>query len=156
MNELLRDSAAAAGLALASSDGLRFRMACDVQEDVLLDRDQMMRVVANLLTNAREALGGSGQIDLEATEGRGPDGRAWVRIAVRDTGRGMSEDFIRTSLFRPFTSTKSAGLGIGLVQCRGIVEAHGGTITVDSRPGHGTTFTVVIPEPDPRAKAKAS
>jgi len=57
----------------------------------------------------------------------------------------MSEDFVRTSLFRPFSSTKSAGLGIGLVQCKSIVEAHGGGITVESRPGQGTAFTVRLP-----------
>ena len=57
----------------------------------------------------------------------------------------MSEDFIRTSLFRPFASTKSAGLGIGLVQCKSIVEGHGGAISVVSPPGEGARFTVRIP-----------
>ncbi len=148
LQELLRDAAAAAGLGLAGHNGIRFQITCEVDGNVLMDRDQMLRVVANLLTNAREALPGPGAIDLEASRGRRSAGDDWLNIAVRDTGRGMSEDFIRNSLFKPFTTTKNAGLGIGLVQCRGIVEAHGGTITVASSPGNGTTFTVCIPMTD--------
>ena len=64
---------------------------------------------------------------------------------MSDTGRGMSEEFIRTALFRPFATTKSSGLGVGLAQCKSIVEAHGGTISVESRPGSGTTFAVRLP-----------
>ena len=121
-------------------------MECGVDRPVALDRAQMLRVVSNLLTNAREAIWATGSIDLDATlERNGVQSSETLSIVVRDTGLGMSEDFVRTSLFRPFSSTKSAGLGIGLVQCKSIVEAHGGGITVDSRPGQGTTFTVRLP-----------
>jgi signal transduction histidine kinase len=68
----------------------------------------------------------------------------------------MSEEFLRESLFRPFATTKSGGLGIGLAQCRTIVEAHGGTIAVVSRLGHGTTFTVDIPVAASRDKGGLS
>ena len=57
----------------------------------------------------------------------------------------MSEDFVRTSLFAPFRSTKEGGWGIGLVQARDIIERHGGTIVVTSTPGQGTTFRVRLP-----------
>ena len=68
---------------------------------------------------------------------------------TRGLGRAMSEEFIRTSLFRPFATTKPTGLGIGLSQCRSIVQAMGGAITVESRPGAGTTFAVHLPVSQP-------
>jgi len=71
------------------------------------------------------------------------DGKAVVSIT--DTGCGMSEEFVRKSLFAPFRSTKKGGWGIGLYQARGIVEAHGGAIEVSSQEGAGTTFTVKLP-----------
>jgi signal transduction histidine kinase len=61
----------------------------------------------------------------------------------------MSEEFIRTKLFKPFSTTKKGGLGVGLAQCRGIVEAHGGTIDARSRAGEGTMFTVRVPAGGP-------
>jgi hypothetical protein len=64
---------------------------------------------------------------------------------VADDGPGMDEEFIAHSLFRPFKTTKENGLGIGLYQCRNIVEAHGGSIAVRSRPGKGATFQVFLP-----------
>ena len=57
----------------------------------------------------------------------------------------MSPGFVRDSLFRPFQSTKKKGLGIGMYQCRMIVEAHGGSIRVESEAGTGTTFRVSFP-----------
>jgi len=103
-------------------------------------------VVSNLLTNAREAVGPAGEIELQAhVSPEGNPRRPALKLTVRDTGRGMSEDFIRTSLFRPFSSTKATGLGIGLAQCKAIVQAHGGTIAVESRPGQYTVFTVSLP-----------
>ncbi len=99
-----------------------------------------------MLTNAREALGGPGDIEVLAdVEPTGTNGAGVLNLLVRDSGRGMSEEFIRTSLFRPFATTKSTGLGVGLSQCKAIVEAHGGTIAVTSQPGRGTIFLLRIP-----------
>lgn len=75
----------------------------------------------------------------------GKDGGSW-RIEVRDNGRGMSQTFLRESLFRPFRTTKEAGLGIGLYQCKATVEAAGGTIAVDSAENIGTAVTITLPE----------
>ena len=66
-------------------------------------------------------------------------------ITVSDNGRGMSEEFIEKHLFKPFYTTKWKGLGIGLYQCKSIVEAHGGSINVNSKEGVGTDFTVYLP-----------
>jgi signal transduction histidine kinase len=66
---------------------------------------------------------------------------------VSDDGCGMSLDFVNRSLFRPFQTTKKNGLGIGLFQSKMIVEAHQGRIQVDSQPGKGTTFRLILPLP---------
>jgi signal transduction histidine kinase len=64
---------------------------------------------------------------------------------VSDNGDGISEEYIEKNLFKPFKTTKKKGLGIGLYQCKSIVEAHGGDIMVKSSKGCGTDFTVYIP-----------
>jgi signal transduction histidine kinase len=64
---------------------------------------------------------------------------------VADTGCGMTPEFVKSMLFRPFHSTKTNGIGIGMFQCKKIIEAHGGNITVDSQPGAGTRFTILLP-----------
>jgi signal transduction histidine kinase len=113
-------------------------------DEVVVDASLMQRVVVNLLTNAREAVGGEGHITLDV--GVTPaEPVALLEISVSDNGRGMTEEYVRTRLFRPFATTKTNGLGIGLAQCRAIVEAHGGRIDVRSRPGEGTTFVVNVP-----------
>jgi len=61
----------------------------------------------------------------------------------------MSADFVRHSLFHPFQTTKKTGLGIGMFQCKAIMDAHGGKITVASEPGKGTTFEVFLPTGGP-------
>ena len=66
----------------------------------------------------------------------------------------MSPGFVRDSLFRPFQSTKKKGLGIGMFQSRMVVEAHGGTVQVESEPGKGTTVRVSLPAcPEPGRRA---
>ena len=106
----------------------------------LLDLEAMRSVVTNLVANAREALNGGGNVKVATRlEGKG------VVLAVDDNGCGMSPDFVRTLLFRPFHSTKTNGLGIGMFQCKKIIEAHGGSISVESQPGKGTRFTILLP-----------
>lgn len=107
---------------------------------VVVDREQLQNVVTNLLLNAREAVGSDGQIRVETSQ---CEGRAVLSIA--DNGCGMSPDFLRDSLFRPFQTTKKKGLGIGMFQSKMIVEAHRGNIQVESEPGKGTKFGVFLP-----------
>jgi signal transduction histidine kinase len=68
-----------------------------------------------------------------------------VALVVADTGCGMSPEFVKTLLFRPFHSTKTKGLGIGMFQCKKIIEAHGGSIAVASQVGKGSRFTILVP-----------
>jgi putative PEP-CTERM system histidine kinase len=107
---------------------------------VVVDREQLQNVVTNLLINAREAVGTDGQIRVQTSQ---REGRAVLSVA--DNGCGMSPDFLRNSLFRPFQTTKKKGLGIGMFQSRMIVEAHQGNIEVESEPGKGTKFGVFLP-----------
>lgn len=152
VRELLEEAVRFAGLALGDHDGVRVRIESTVGEPVRADRRLMSRVLVNLLTNAREAIGDSGSIVMgAAVEAGDADHGGQLSVSVHDTGRGMTEEFLRTRLFRPFSTTKAAGLGVGLAQCKSIVEAHGGSIGVDSRPGHGTTFHVRIPLEGPPA-----
>ncbi len=107
---------------------------------VLADPAQVQKVVTNLLLNAGDALGASGRICVETSRRNG-----WVAVAVADSGCGMTAEFIERSLFRPFQTTKKNGLGIGMFHCKTIVEAHRGRIEVQSDPGKGTTFRVLLP-----------
>jgi putative PEP-CTERM system histidine kinase len=106
------------------------------------DREQMEKVIVNLVLNADEALGEGGTI----TVSTGVEG-AHAVVAVEDDGCGMSPEFVATSLFQPFKSSKPKGLGIGLFHTRKIVEAHGGRIEVETELGKGSTFTVRVPLP---------
>jgi putative PEP-CTERM system histidine kinase len=104
------------------------------------DPEQLRSVVTNLLLNAREALTQTGEIELRTAERDG-----WVTLVVRDTGCGMTPEFVRDSLFRPFKTTKKKGIGIGMFQTKMIVEAHQGTVRVRSEVGKGTTFQIALP-----------
>ncbi|MDB6092983.1 MAG: zraS 6 [Verrucomicrobia bacterium] len=105
------------------------------------DRDQVAKVITNLVLNSREAMTGKGEIKVSTREEN-----AWVILTVVDNGSGMSPDYVRKSLFKPFQTTKKSGLGIGMFQSKMIVEAHGGRIAVFSEVGKGTTFEVWLPQ----------
>ena len=66
-------------------------------------------------------------------------------LSVADNGCGMSEEFLKQSLFRPFRTTKKGGTGIGMFHCKMIIEAHGGKIEVESEVGKGSAFRVMLP-----------
>ena len=104
------------------------------------DAEALLKVIQNLISNALQSIEGEGTVRVKTSERDG-----WAELSVSDTGCGMSEEFIRRSLFAPFRSTKKGGWGIGLYQTKGIVEAHGGSIEVSSREGAGTNFTIKLP-----------
>ncbi|MDY0212473.1 MAG: PEP-CTERM system histidine kinase PrsK [Desulfuromonadaceae bacterium] len=104
-----------------------------------VDVAELQKVLLNLIHNAAEASQEGQHIRIEVGENKG----AFIRII--DSGGGMSAEFIRTRLFKPFETTKKKGMGIGLYQCRQIIEGHGGHIDVQSELGLGTTFTLWLP-----------
>ena len=104
------------------------------------DPDQLRKVITNLLLNAHDATGGNGEIHIRTSQQD-----KWAVLSVSDSGCGMSPEFLKESLFRPFQTTKKNGMGIGMFHSKTIVEAHRGHIEVESQPGHGTTFRVLLP-----------
>ncbi|HMM36857.1 MAG TPA: ATP-binding protein, partial [Thermoanaerobaculia bacterium] len=111
-----------------------------------VDPEKLRTVLRNLLENAAKyALPDSAPVVLSAAREEGV-----VAIRVRDDGPGIPEAD-RATVFEPFTrvdrsrSKKTGGYGLGLAICRGIVEAHGGTISLEGREGRGTTFVVRLP-----------
>ena len=107
------------------------------------DENKLEQVFINLIINAAQAMDGAGTLTL-CTEFA--PGRNSVRIECSDTGCGIDHDNLGR-VFEPFFTTKKKGkgTGLGLSICHGIVEQHGGTITMESSEGHGSTFTIFLP-----------
>lgn len=106
---------------------------------VLADGTQLALALDNLIENAVQAMPEGGRLVLHAA----PDGQH-ARITVADTGPGIPDE-VRDHLFEPFFTTKTKGTGLGLAVVRRIVDAHGGRIGVESPPGGGARFTLVLP-----------
>jgi two-component system NtrC family sensor kinase len=118
----------------------------DYQADVpatVMDPAQMQQVFMNLIINAAEAMGGAGRLTVAT---RLDEERRVIQASFRDTGRGISAENMGR-VFDPFFTTKEVGhgTGLGLAISFGIVKEHGGTITVESEEGAGTTFTIELP-----------
>jgi signal transduction histidine kinase len=100
-------------------------------------------VLFNIILNAIQAMEEGGTLSI-VTEAGEKGGRKSVRIIVSDTGRGIPPEEL-DKIFVPFFTTKTQGTGLGLPICKQLLEQHGGTITVESRVGRGTTFTIDLP-----------
>ena len=110
---------------------------------IKIDIDKMKRVFINLIKNAIDAMPDGGKLTITSEKANDK-----VKIAFADTGLGISEENLK-KLFGPLFTTKAKGMGLGLAICKRIVEAHGGTISVESIINKGTTFTIIIPtEPE--------
>ncbi len=107
-----------------------------------LDRDLFKQAVLNLILNAEHAMSSGGELIL-TTRREGP----WVLLEVVDTGVGMADE-VRARIFDAFFSTRSGGSGLGLPTTRKIIEAHGGSIDVQSELGKGSQFSVRLPACD--------
>ncbi len=105
------------------------------------DQDRLVMTLAHIIRNAQEATNNSGFVDITLSKNNQN-----AIIIVEDNGIGMSQDFIRNQLFKPFVSTKSGkGMGIGAYQTREFIASLGGAIEVESSPGEGSTFTITLP-----------
>lgn len=112
------------------------------------DRDELQKVAMNLMINAVEASNGVQPVTVEVGE------RDYPFFKVKDRGCGIPERFLKSILVTPFFSTKEQGMGIGLYQSRQIVEAHGGSIEVNSSVNQGSEFTVWLPRIDSEAACR--
>ncbi len=113
--------------------------------------DQLEHVIGHLVQNALDASAESGTVTVRL----GHEGR-FVVVEVTDTGIGMSPEFVRERLFRPFETTKAAGMGIGVYESSRYVAGLGGQILIDSTPGAGTRVRVLLPSGDGAAAPSAS
>ena len=109
------------------------------------DRDQIRQVLLNLITNGYDSMPTGGVLDVSVRSAGDS-----AQITVTDTGMGMDEE-TKANIFTPFFTTKSRGIGLGLAVTKRVVEAHGGTISVQSTPSVGTSFTVTVPTADTMA-----
>jgi signal transduction histidine kinase len=121
----------------------------DASVAALVDAGALEQAVGHLLQNALDASSG------ESVTVRVSNHDGNVAIAIADKGVGMDGDFIRNRLFQPFASTKPGGFGIGAFEARSLITAMGGRISVDSRLGRGTTFTILLPAADDAASELA-
>jgi putative PEP-CTERM system histidine kinase len=102
--------------------------------------ERLERIIGHVVQNAFDATDASGRVWLRLDRLSGQ-----ARIVVGDTGQGMSQDFMRDRLFKPFQTTKQAGMGIGAYESFQYVQELGGRIEVDSELNKGTTVTILLP-----------
>ena len=148
--ELRRVRSIAEESAKVKGIALEFRMDGAVHTRLLGSPMHLRRILLNLVSNAVKYNRPGGRVDVSVREVGGDDRRVALRFVVRDTGVGMSEEFVQKSLFHPFTQehdnarTEYQGTGLGMAIVSDLVKFMGGAIGVESRLGEGTTFTVQL------------
>ena len=111
----------------------------DNLKPVPIDQMRLREAIVNLLKNSYEAVGTSGAIDIYAYEDSDS-----LCLDIKDSGCGMDPQTL-DQLYTPFFTSKDKGNGLGLVITKSIIEAHGGSLTCQSMPQKGTTFTISLP-----------
>jgi signal transduction histidine kinase len=140
VNDIVRETCDEFREVLAGG-GIEFNLSDDVEHSLYLDKGLMRQALINILLNAVHAMPEGGTIRVSIAQGKGLDD---VRISIKDHGPGMNEE-TRARLFEPFFSTKDRGTGLGMSITLGIITAHKGRIDVDSFPGKGTEFIILLP-----------
>ncbi|WP_082745504.1 XrtA/PEP-CTERM system histidine kinase PrsK [Erythrobacter sp. CCH5-A1] len=132
--------ALAKGIAARFAGGHQVALTRNVPVRVMGNREALEQALIHLVQNAIDASQAGAPVFLDVTA-EGLSGS----IAVVDSGHGMSPEFVRTGLFKPFVSSKPGGFGIGAFEARELIKAMGGRVSVESREGLGTRFAVVLP-----------
>jgi len=137
--------------------GTHVKVGLELQEGLHVihaDRNELVRVLQNLVINSIQAIDGPGSVvisasNVELNEGDVPPlpSGDYVQVQVADTGCGIPADQLQ-EIFEPFYTTKKTGTGLGLATVLSIIKTHGGQVGVDSTVGKGTTFTVFLPRAD--------
>jgi two-component system sensor histidine kinase PilS (NtrC family) len=123
---------------------IRFRVEVEGGLFFKIPARELSRILWNLLTNALQALPGEGEITVRARRVRREEGEGHWEIVIRDNGCGIPEED-QDRIFEPFFTTKEKGTGLGLSIVQKIVSDLGGKISLESRPGEGTTFFLQFP-----------
>ncbi len=166
LNALVREMGHLLEIAISKKITIRYDFCPDLPS-VAADATQLRQVVMNLITNASEAIGDhSGLIRIstglrdcdaatlsQASVGEPPPPGRYVFLEVADTGCGMTAD-TKARIFDPFFTTKFTGRGLGLAAVLGIVRGHRGALAVESEPGRGSTFRLLLPPATQRRDAR--
>jgi signal transduction histidine kinase len=107
--------------------------------EISFDYNLIKQVLINLMLNSFDAMDKKGTVTVKTLSSNGS-----VLIAVEDNGAGIDEDTLK-NIFNPFFTTKTRGTGLGLAISRKTMKDHGGDISVESVPGKGSTFTILLP-----------
>lgn len=133
-------------LLLRSNLPAKVTLHLEVADGLAVDANytELQQVLLNLALNAIQAMPDGGRLTLRAASAADTHGEDWLRISVTDEGIGMDADTL-SHLFNPFFTTKATGTGLGLISCKRIIEGAHGSIHVDSQPGVGTRFDLLLP-----------
>jgi PAS domain S-box-containing protein len=150
LNAVVRETEKLLGRVIG--EDVRIEYVCKRDQVIVsADRTQLEQVIVNLVVNARDSMPGGGRVTVEVDEVDVDAGHAldlaagpYALLAVTDTGNGMDAE-TAAQIFEPFYTTKANGTGLGLATVHGIVAQSGGTILIQSEPGHGTTFKIYLP-----------
>ncbi len=140
LNQLVSDGLYFLTARCAKSGIELIRQLCPDLPEIVADPGQLHQVLVNLVVNAIQAMPNGGRLTITTKDNK--DGT--VSLVVSDTGVGMSDE-VKRQIFVPFYTPKPEGTGLGLSVVYGIVTAHGGTIKVESEPGKGSCFEVILP-----------
>jgi PAS domain S-box-containing protein len=128
--------------ALATSEipkNIKVNLKINPKTKIYVDPDRIKRVLVNMISNAVESMPDGGTLTLASRQNKQN-----TEISIGDTGTGISDEKM-AKLWAPFVTTKAKGMGLGLPICKRIIEAHGGSILVQTQKGKGTTFRLVLP-----------